>query len=214
MAMDSETPDKQKKTARINRRFRHEGSDELTSRATNETTHVVFEVVNHPNTKPWVFDVKEAAADGPSHGVIEFPLSLVFGGKLPPPCVARAAASFGINTSAGNMLTGVNNPDDPEEVAEAIEQRLSSFAEGRWSAERAGGGGRPKLIWLALIRMRQNLGAPVDDNAMAKFKPMLDDKEKVKEWMANAKFQAALASIQAERAAGQVSAAKDSDLLA
>lgn len=197
MASTDETPTKGTKTARLQRTFRNEGSDELTSRATPETTHVVFKVLGNGQ-------------------VIEFDLRDVFGGTLPPPCVARAAAAFGINTSAGNMLTGVENPDDPEEVAEAIEHRLESFKAGRWSAEREGGGGRPKLIWLALLAFRAEQGAPTDDAAMAKFKPMLDEKEKVKSWMANEKFMRHYLRIKEERAArsskAPVKAASDSEL--
>ena len=197
MAMTDEAPEKSKRPARVNRLFRHEGSDELTSRATPETTHVIFKVVGNEKA-------------------IEFPLAQMFPGqKLPPPCVARAAAAFGVNTAAGNMLTGLEDADkdDPEAVAEAIEHRLATFADGRWSAEREGGGGRPKLIWLALLAFRQEKGQPVDEASMAKFKAKVDDKEAVKSWMANAGFQKHYLRIQAERQASKVSAAKDSDLL-
>lgn len=196
MANTDETPKKAEKASRIQRLFRHEGSDELTSRATNETTHVIFKVVK-------------------SGEEIIFPLSDLFSGKLPPPCVGRAAAAFGVNTSAGNMLTGVEDTEDPEEIADAIKQRLAAFSAGRWSAERAGGGGRPRLVWLALIAFRQERGQPTDDNSMAKFHAMLDDGEQVKKWMANANFLSHYLRIQAERQAKKaVVASSDADLLA
>ena len=197
MAMTDEAPEKATRPAKVNRLFRHQGSDELTSRATNETTHVIFRVVK--SGQEIVFDLAQL-----------FP-----GKKLPEPCVARAAAAFGVNTAAGNMLTGLEDveKEDPEAVAEAIEHRLATFADGRWSAEREGGGGRPKLIWIALLAFRQEKGQPVDEASMAKFKAKVDDKEAVKSWMANAGFQKHYLRIQAERQASKVSAAKDSDLL-
>jgi hypothetical protein len=149
------------------------------------------------------------------HSRIE--LSSVFPEGMPPPCVGRAAAAFGINTSAGNAGNTLSKEDktDPGKIREAVEARLEIFEAGKWSQERQGGGERPSDLLNALIAFRQRNGQPVDDASLQKFKDRFDDKDAVKAWKADPDFLAVLLEIQsARRLAAAQAAGKKSDLLA
>lgn len=193
--------DKPKSKRSITRLFRNEGSDEPTSRATESTTHILFRFADGEET--------------------EFDLAKAFGGSLPPKGVGRAAAAFGISTSAGNAgntAAHQKDTDDPEVAREAVEARLETLvppdgSPGEWSAGPAEGGPRTSLLLEAVIAYRIANGRPVDDAAM---KPILaqlhnPDKDAAKAYAKKLgevpQVEAELQKIKAKRAADRAAKA-------
>ena len=146
-------------------------------------------------------------------------LAKYFGGKLPPPCVGRAAAAFGINTSAGNVvgtlererdedgkITGTPHPDD---VFEALNDRLETFKAGRWAEESAAGGPRTSLMLETAIKFRKEVqGKDSDPDWLAKTRERFeDDKDFTKKLLSDPQFRAIHEGIKLERAQARATAA-------
>lgn len=142
------------------------------------------------------------------------------GGKLPSPCVGRAAAAFGINTSAGNVVGTLERERDeegritgtphPEDVLEAIKDRIETFAAGRWAEESAAGGPRTSLMLEAAIAFRKAGGKEPDADWLAKTRQRLDeDKEWSKSLMQHDGFRSHLESIKLARAQARANAAAE-----
>ncbi len=130
-------------------------------------------------------------------------LSKLFGGSLPAPSVGRAAAAFGINTSAGNAANTAGKGSTVEETInlgkEAIEARLETFAEGRWTTERAEGGPRPSLFFDALRKFRADRGADVSDARMAQLRLDYAEPEKRNAYLSIPEFKTVYLQLQHER---------------
>jgi hypothetical protein len=145
--------------------------------------------------------------------VEEIELAQVFGDALPPPCVGRAAAAFGISTSAGNAGNTLPKAEgetrkDASEVREAVADRLQTFLDGQWSTDR-GGGGAPSLFIEAVRRYRVEKGAPVDEAAMAKISEKLkSDPDLQKGFMKVPAFMVVLETVKAENASKRLEALK------
>lgn len=154
-----------------------------------------------------------------------FDLATAFGGELPPPCIGRAAAAFGISTSAGNAGNtaisayakdnGIETDDvDPDEAREAVEERLQSFvpnAEGRsaeWSAEREGGGPRTSILLEAAAEFRKKQGGEITPDWTQATRVKLEDKGFVKNLMKSPKFSVILAEVKVQKAQARLAAAK------
>lgn len=151
MANDAAPESEGGKRIRAQRWYLHESApNEKVARCDTDVTHVGFAYTDGEES---VLDLKD-----------------VFGGSLPPPSVGRAAAAFGINTSAGNAGNTVGKDATAAEVREAIEARLETFTNGRWTSERAEGGPRPSMFFEALRQHRAASGRPADDAAMADFR--------------------------------------------
>lgn len=125
-------------------------------------------------------------------------LASVFGGTLPPPCVGRAAAAFGINTSAGNAANTAENKTAVG-AREAVGARLETFAEGRWTTERAEGGPRASLFFDALIAFRQSKGADVSEAKIAELRQKFSEPEAKKAALATGEFKKFYLQMQMER---------------
>lgn len=182
MADTNTTPSKRE--ARIQRFFLNEGSDEPTGRAQENTHTIGFKFVKNDEE-------------------IRFELAKVFGGSLPPPSVGRAAAAFGVSTSAGNAgntAASTAGSDDPEVAMEAVNKRLEQLESGEWSAERDDGTPRTSLLMEAFIAWRIDNKAPVDEAAMAPHREKFKDKEHVSKIMAHPQIRAKLEAMKAERA--------------
>lgn len=181
--MANDTPDSDKKT-RIQRWYLHESNPaERTARAGLDVTTVGF-----------------TFADGTESSV---ELAKLFGGTLPAPSVGRAAAAFGINTSAGNAANTAGKGATIEETItlakEAIEARLETFGEGRWTTERAEGGPRPSLFFDALRKFRADRGADVSDARMAQLRLDYAEPEKRNAYLSIPEFKTVYLQLQHER---------------
>ena len=83
----------------------------------------------------------------------EVDLAEMFGGKLPPASIGRAAAAFGLNTSIGNAANTATGHDGEaasttlEDIQDAVQKRIKSLSEGKWSAERAEFGPRTSYFF-------------------------------------------------------------------
>lgn len=130
-------------------------------------------------------------------------LSKLFGGSLPAPSVGRAAAAFGINTSAGNAANTAGKGSTVEETInlgkEAIEARLETFAEGRWTTERAEGGPRPSLFFDALKVFREQNGADTSDARMAALRAEFADADKRTAYLSIPQFKVVYLDLQHKR---------------
>jgi len=145
------------------------------------------------------------------------PLAPFFGGTLPAPSVGRAAAAFGINTSAGNTVgtldrerdaSGKLEEPDPADVKAAVEDRLETFNAGRWAAEEGAGGPGVGTRLLSLIAFREASGKTADEAWKAKMRERLEeDKDFWKSLTANDAFMSVHAKLVAERAAAKAKAA-------
>lgn len=172
-----------KREIKVQRWFLTESSpSEPVSRATNDVTIVGF-----------------TFADGSSS---QLDLKDVFGGSYPPIGVGRAAAAFGINTSAGNAA---NTADEktPAGLKDAVDARLETFGEGRWSAERAEGGPRASLFFDALFAYRQRHGADTSEAKQAELRTAYAEPEAKKAALGNAEFKKVYLQLQHERAMAQ-----------
>lgn len=185
----------------------------VTPRAQNDTNTVVLKYANEQESR--------------------LPLAKVFAGGLPQPCVGRAAAAFGIATSAGNAGTTAAHQaetDDPEIVREAVEERLDTFAPsdgspGEWSTEREAGAPRTSMLLEAAVAFRQaETGKSADEAWVTSTRAKLADKDYVKKLMSSEKFRPHFERIKlakqqaraakAEEAAKSADAGAASDLLA
>lgn len=191
--------------ASITRLFEYENGDPG-GRTRNDVTAIVFSYKAGPDTR--------------------FDLASAFGGKLPPPCIGRAAAAFGISTSAGNAgntaisayakENSIETDDvDPDEAREAVEERLATFASGPdgkpadWSAEREGGGPRTSLMLEAAVAFRKAQGADTDASKLQEIRTKLEDKGYVKNLMKSGKFTTILEGIKLEKAKARLAKAQE-----
>lgn len=160
----------------------------VTARATETTHTVVFKFADDSETR---FDLKRIGVD------------------TSKPSVARAAAAFGVSTSAGNAgntAAAAQETDDPEAVREAVEDRLDVFAPedgspGEWSAEREAGAPRTSMLLEALAALRKEKGADTSPEKMAAFRAKFADKDYAKQQMAYPPFRAHYEKIKAAKAA-------------
>ena len=126
-------------------------------------------------------------------------LADAFAGQLPPPCVGRAAAAFGISTSIGNAgnsaiaiaADAFYEGDDrdqraaalervnPEEGLKAMADRWDSFKSGEWSSERELGPSTALLIE-AVAEYRKAHGKATTDEDRVRYSALFKDKEEVK----------------------------------
>lgn len=146
---------------------------------------------------------------------VRFPLAPIFGGTLPAPGVGRAAAAFGINTSAGNTIGTLDKDEDgnvhPDDVKVAVEDRLATFTAGRWSEESAAGGPGTSLRLETMIKFRKDVnGKDADDAWKTAMRAKLeDDKEFWKNLMGDPAFRTVHEALKAERAASRAKAAAE-----
>ena len=172
MADETAKPTKERSIYRL---FKDD-KGEIGSRATANTVAIIFK---YPDGESDTFNLADA-----------------FGGTLPPPGVGRAAAAFGISTSAGNA--GNTTKGD---TREAVQDRLEVFESGNWSTE-AGGGPRLGVFFEALTEFRRANNADVSEDRMNQIrKDLADDPEKQKNWMKHDGFKAVYAQIVARKAA-------------
>src|SRR5689334_22448050 len=117
--------DESKKTSRLVRQFRSEGSAELTPRVTEKVVAIVF-------TTP---------ANGKS---IEVPV------KSFPASIQAMSLAYGLNATIGNALGNLDKDEleDPDVVMETLQDRVKTLQAGQWASERTGGG-RPSMVWQA-----------------------------------------------------------------
>lgn len=179
--MANDTPEAAgKREVKVQRWFLTESNpSERVPRATNDVTIVGFTFADGTESQ---IDLKD-----------------IFGGSYPPVSVGRAAAAFGINTSAGNAANTAEEKT-PAGLKDAVDARLETFHEGRWSAERAEGGPRSSLFFDALLAYRQQNGADVSEAKMAALRATFADPEQRKAAMANGAFKKVYLQIQHERA--------------
>ena len=133
------------------------------SKRTEDTIKRLFIHDSDPTPAPRVgLDVNALVfsfRDGTGEEVerITFNFAQVFGGTLPPPGVGRAAAAFGINTSAGNAGNTVKGEGDAAATLadriEAVKARLETFSEGRWESERPSATGPRTTLVLEAIKL-------------------------------------------------------------
>lgn len=167
-----------KREIKVQRWFLTESSNEPVSRATNDVTIVGFSFADGSQSQ---IDLKD-----------------VFGGSYPPVGVGRAAAAFGINTSAGNAANTAEEKT-PAGLKDAVDARLETFLEGRWSAERAEGGPRASLFFDALLKFRQERGADVSEAKMAELRAKYAEPAAKKDVMAIGDFKKVYLALQYER---------------
>ena len=148
-------------------------------------------------------------------------LAQFFGGSLPAPGVGRAAAAFGIQTSAGNTVGTVERERDeagkiigdphPDDVREAVEDRIATFLAGRWASEAGPGGPGTSSKMDTLIKFRTEvLKQPADDEWQAKVRAQLEEDENWwKTLLQDPQFRSVHATLQAERAAARAKAAAE-----
>lgn len=145
--------------------------------------------------------------------VEEIDLAEVFGGSLPPPCVGRAAAAFGISTSAGNAGNTIPKEEGQtkvpaSEIRAAVADRLQTFLEGQWSTDR-GGSGAPSLFIEAARRYRQAKGADVSEAKMAELAAKIKaNPDLQKDYQKIPQFMVVLEEVKAENAAKRLAALK------
>ena len=186
----------QSKTSRLVRSFRSEGSADLTPRVTMNVTHVHF----------------ETPANGKS---VEASLAEFFGGQLPPPGIGRAAAAYGLNTTIGNALGNLEGDElnDPDEIMEAIRDRIETLKKGQWASDRVGGG-RPSIVKMAFFDWRKSKGVKDSDEKIASLTAQwFEDETNFKKLQANPEFAVYLAQFKASRKKPEAGAAA-ADLLA
>ncbi len=182
--------DESKKTPRLVRSFRSEGSEDLTPRVTETVIAINF----------------VTPANGKS---IEVPLSSF------PPGIQKAAMAYGLNATIGNAMGNLESEelDDPDEILEAVQERIKSLQAGKWAGERTGGG-RPSIVWMAFTDWRKSNGVKDTEEKLAALRTQwFDDDANFKKLQANPEFSVYLAQFKASRKkpeAGAVSA----DLLA
>jgi len=172
----AEETSKRKRT--LTRLFEHESEPKVRPRADLDVTAVIFQYEDGKSTR--------------------FSLADIFPGGLPKPCVARAAAAFGVNTSAGNAGNTLDS-DAPDDIRDAVEGRLELFSAGKWSQERQGGGPRTSILLEAIVEYRKGHGLPVGDSDLQKYRDRFDDKDAVKAWMADPDFAKIYYQIQAQK---------------
>ena len=125
------------------------------------------------------------------------------------PSVARAAAAFGVSTTAGNAgntAAASEGTDDPEFIKAEVDDRLETIAPndgspGVWAAEREAGAPRTGLLLEAAIAFRQSeLKKEADPEWLAKMREKLQDKDFVKNLQGDAKFKGHLERLKLEKA--------------
>ena len=180
------------------RRFVHESSPaEEKARAETDVTKIVFTFVEDGDVR--TLDLAE-----------------MFGGKLPPPGVGRAAAAFGFNTAIGNACNTATGEDGKStsatlsDMKEAVDRRLELFADGKWSAERAEFGPRTSLMMEAILAYRTQKGLDVSEGRMAKFKAALESDDSArKRFLKDDDFRAVYEEVRAEKQLAAAQAAKE-----
>src|SRR5689334_4312081 len=173
------------KARSITRLFVNESSAEPTPRAANDTTAVILRFANKYEIK---YDLAEA-----------------FGGSLPAPSVGRAAAAFGLSTSLGNAgntagaeaapVVGtdedgrpIKGEADPNDIIEAVEERLARLKEGTWAAEREGAGPPTTIMVEAFVEYRKVKGLSIDEARIDRFRDDIKDKGTREQFMADADY--------------------------
>lgn len=166
-------------------------------RATEGTHTVVFKYADDSETR---FDLKRIGLD------------------VSKPSVARAAAAFGISTSAGNAgntAAAAEETDDPEFIRSEVEDRLDTIApndgsQGVWAAERVAGAPRTGLLLEACIAFRKQFAnKDADPEWIAAQREKLQDKDTVKSLQADARFKGILEGIKLQKAQERASKAAD-----
>jgi len=195
--------DKTRNTGQLRRLFVNDDG-EPTPRATTRTHTVVFKYKDDSETR---FALQQIGVD------------------ISKPSVARAAAAFGVSTSAGNAAntaaaaaskSGEFEEDSAEHIdflRSEVEDRLSDFTgkdgqPGLWSADRVAGAPRTGLLLEACILFRKEVQkAEADPEWIARTREKLQDKDFVKnKLLANAQFKAIQERLKLQKA--QANAAK------
>lgn len=163
--------------------------DGSTSGRATETTHtVVFKYADDSETR---FDLRKIGVD------------------TSKPSVARAAAAFGVSTSAGNAgntAAAAEGTDDPEFIRGEVEDRLDTIAPndgspGVWAAEREAGAPRTGLLLEACIAFRkQHSNKDADPQWLADTRTKLQDKDFVKNLQGDGRFKAILEQLKLKKA--------------
>ena len=162
--------------AEVSKRYFRLSDGTYVSRANNDVVGFRFDVLDETGE---VFESFEGNFDDYNESVI------------------RAAAMWGMMTSAGNTTGGKSLT--PQERAELVADRLGLFADGEWTGERQSGPRSSQLLE-AIIAVRAAGGAETTEEQKATLATKLQDEEEKKKWMANGKVAAALAQIKAEAA--------------
>lgn len=177
------------KNPTIKRSYTHDSSSEQAPRAGLDVNAIIFSF----------YDGENKVAEE------KFDLAAAFGGALPAPCIGRAAAAFGINTSAGNAGNTVKGEDgeDPNvaDRIEAVKDRLATFLEGNWESERESSGPRVTLVVEAIKLALTRAGKSTDDATMQKYIDDIatDPVKKKLQYLENKAVKAAYTHLQIER---------------
>src|SRR5262245_7553157 len=148
---------------------------------------------------------------------IKYDLSEAFGGSLPAPSVGRAAAAFGLSTSLGNAgntagaeaapVVGTDDEGrpikgeaDPNDIIEAVEERLARLKEGTWAAEREGAGPPTTIMVEAFVEYRKVKGLSHDEPRIDRFREDIKDKGTREQFMADADYRRVYEGIRSAKA--------------
>jgi len=184
------------KARSIVRSFISEAGEE-TPRATNDAKAVVLTFANKYK--------------------IQYDLVDAFAGTLPAPSVGRAAAAFGLSTSLGNAgnTAGAENAPvvgtdedgrpikgeaDPNDIIEAVEERLARLKEGTWAAEREGAGPPTTIMVEAFVEYRKAKGLSFDEPRIERFREDIKDKGTREQFMADADYRRVYEGIRSAKA--------------
>lgn len=169
----------------------------IVGRASESTHTVVFKYADDTESR---FELKRIGVD------------------VSKPSVARAAAAFGVSTTAGNAgntAAAAEGTDDPEFIKAEVDDRLDTIAPsdgtpGVWAAEREAGAPRTGLLLEAFTAYRKaELGKDADPEWLAKTRERLQDKDFVKKLQTDAKFKGHLERIKLEKATARAAKAAE-----
>ena len=186
---------KSKRARILTRLFLHDGEEHPKPRAGLNVNTIIFKYEDETETR--------------------VPLAPFFGGTLPPASVGRAAAAFGINTSAGNTIGTLEKDDDgnvhPADVKEAVEDRLKTFEAGRWADEAAGVGPGTTLRLDTLVKFKTEVlkSEATDEWVKTMRQKLEDDKDWWKTLMSDPSFRSVHEALKAERATARAKAAAE-----
>ncbi len=180
----------QSKTSRLVRSYKSVGSDTHTPRVTETVESIHFAVADGAKSVDAVIN--------------SFPAG-----------IQRAAMAYGLNATIGNALGNLDEKqlDDPDQVLDAIRERIQSLQAGKWAGERTGGG-RPSIVWMAFQAWRSSKGVKdTPEKLEALHKNWFEDEGNFKKLQANPEFAKFLVDFKASRKAPAATVAS-ADLLA
>ena len=116
-----------------------------------------------------------------------------------PESIRRCAMFHGLAQKIGDSYAATKSVEEAAENAMALYERLEA---GEWVGERESAGPRISLVLLAIVRVKEQAGQPLDEAGIAERAAKLKADKAFRDGaMANPAVKAAFAAIQAERAA-------------